>query len=317
MVKGALISVVIPTWNRAGEVRLAVDSALAQTYRPLEVIVVDDGSTDDTPSVLGGYGDAIKAIRRENGGPAAARNAGIRASTGEAIAWLDSDDYWEPEKIETQAALLDAAGPQVICALGNSLERWADGKTVDSFRNNRFLPVPHEGILENPSEILLTRFVLFNPNALVRRAPLFEAGLFDESLSVLEDYRLAIALSLAGPWCYTKRQLAVINRGRPHSLTAGANRDRRVASRTLVSVYEDVAARHSGLSTKERSLLDGSLVRARADARRLEAQSPDGGIAGFIRRAAGAARRRSPFFPKPKVSTIGNGARSEEGPWKR
>jgi glycosyltransferase involved in cell wall biosynthesis len=304
MVTNAVVSVIIPTWNRAAEVRRAVDSVLAQTYKPLEAIVVDDGSTDGTPKVLASYGRAIRVIRRENGGPSAARNTGIRASTGEAVAWLDSDDCWQPDRVEALAALLNAAGPAVICGLSNSLEHWAGGRTVDTFRNNRFLPAPQEGVLDNPSEILLSRFVLFNPNALVRRAALFDAGLFDESLPVLEDYSLAISLSFAGPWVYTTRRLAVINRGHPNSVTASANRDRRVAARTLVAIYEGVAARHPGLSAREEAILADSLARARSELRRAESGSAEAGVGGFARRLAAAARRRSPFFPKPNVRAI-------------
>ena len=102
------ISVIIPTYNHARFLRDAVDSALAQTYAPLEVIVVDDGSTDATPRILAAYGDRIRAIRRENGGVGAARNTGIAAARGELLAFLDSDDIWRPAKLEMQVARFEA-----------------------------------------------------------------------------------------------------------------------------------------------------------------------------------------------------------------
>jgi glycosyltransferase involved in cell wall biosynthesis len=94
------ISVIIPAYNYGRFVREAIDSALAQTYPALEVIVVDDGSTDDTAQILVGYGDRIRVIRQQNQGVAAARNAGIAAARGEYLAFLDSDDVWKPRKLE-------------------------------------------------------------------------------------------------------------------------------------------------------------------------------------------------------------------------
>src|SRR5436190_9018266 len=102
------VSVVIPTYNYARYLGAAIDSALQQTHAPLEVIVVDDGSTDDTPRLLDGYGDRIRVIRQKNSGVAAARNAGVREARGELIAFLDSDDLWKPRKLELQIARFEA-----------------------------------------------------------------------------------------------------------------------------------------------------------------------------------------------------------------
>ena len=106
-----LISVVIPTYNYGHFVTEAVDSVLAQTYRHYEVVVVDDGSTDDTRARLAPYGDRIRYIHQENQGLSAARNTGIRAARGGVIGLLDSDDKWHPRKLETQAAFLRLTGP--------------------------------------------------------------------------------------------------------------------------------------------------------------------------------------------------------------
>ena len=98
------VSVIIPTYNRSLSVREAIESVLAQTYRDFELIVVDDGSADNTPSVLGSFGERIRGIRQANAGVSAARNAGIRAAKGEWVAFLDSDDLWVPQKLERQMA---------------------------------------------------------------------------------------------------------------------------------------------------------------------------------------------------------------------
>ena len=94
-----LVSVIIPTYNRAKMIRMTIDNVLEQTYRNFELIIVDDGSTDDTQSVLRGYGDRIRVVTQANAGPAVARNRGVEAAHGEIIAFQDSDDLWKPTKL--------------------------------------------------------------------------------------------------------------------------------------------------------------------------------------------------------------------------
>ncbi len=101
-----LVSVVIPTYNRAEYVAKAVDSVLAQTYSNIEVIVVNDGSNDNTEEVLASYGNKIRHIVQDNAGVSAARNTGIRGAIGDCLAFLDSDDLWVSDKIQKQVDLL-------------------------------------------------------------------------------------------------------------------------------------------------------------------------------------------------------------------
>jgi glycosyltransferase involved in cell wall biosynthesis len=100
------VSVIIPTFNRARLVALTIDSVLAQTWRDVEVIVIDDGSTDDTPAVLAGYGNRIRSVRQPNRGMNPSRNTGIGLARGKYLALLDSDDLWEPWKLELDMNLL-------------------------------------------------------------------------------------------------------------------------------------------------------------------------------------------------------------------
>src|SRR5690242_19336912 len=103
------VSVVIPSFNRAGLIGETIDSILAQTRPPSEVIVVDDGSTDETESVVARYGRAVRYHRIDNVGPSAARNVGVSLARGSWIAFCDSDDLWRPTKLERQVALHELA----------------------------------------------------------------------------------------------------------------------------------------------------------------------------------------------------------------
>src|SRR5271168_5507609 len=114
----ARVSAIIPVYNSAATIAEAVDSALAQTMRDLEVIVVDDGSLDDTATILGGYRDRVRLIAQENRGPAAARNAAVRVASGEYLAFLDADDRWMPTMVERCVAALESA-PQCVLAYSN------------------------------------------------------------------------------------------------------------------------------------------------------------------------------------------------------
>jgi glycosyltransferase involved in cell wall biosynthesis len=199
-----LVSVIIPTYNREKTIRRAVDSVLAQTWKNIEAIVVDDGSKDQTAEVLKVYGDKIRVIFQKNGGPSAARNTGIKAATGEIISFLDSDDSWMPQKIERQVSLLERTKPAgVVCCVCNALMHFSSG-AITSFQAAELRPNLAEGVWSNPTEILLGRFLLFNQVAAIRREALMQSGFFREDLpfGLNDDYDLSIRLSLIGPWCF-------------------------------------------------------------------------------------------------------------------
>src|SRR6185436_1211829 len=116
MVSDALVSVVIPTYNRAHLVAQTLESVFAQTWPRLQVIVIDDGSKDDTEGAVAPFRDRIRYVKQENAGLAEARNHGMRLASGDFIAWLDSDDLWVPEKIALQMAALQLHPDNVLSA---------------------------------------------------------------------------------------------------------------------------------------------------------------------------------------------------------
>lgn len=118
-----LLSCIVPVFNGERYLAEALDSIIAQDYRPMEIIVVDDGSTDGTAEVAARYGDAVTYLSQPNAGPAAARNTGIKAAKGEFIAFLDADDLWVTDKLERQFARFEAR-PELGVCVAHSQNFW-------------------------------------------------------------------------------------------------------------------------------------------------------------------------------------------------
>ena len=129
-----LVSVVIPAYNCARFIREALDSALAQDYPGVEVIVVDDGSTDETGAILASYGAQIRLISQRNRGCAAARNAGVAHARGKYIAFLDGDDAWWPWKIGYQMQALGETGYKLAYSRFIVWHQEADGHYLPAYR---------------------------------------------------------------------------------------------------------------------------------------------------------------------------------------
>jgi glycosyltransferase involved in cell wall biosynthesis len=110
-----LVSCIVPIWNGSTYLAEALDSILAQTYKPIELLVVDDGSTDGSDRIAAAYGGRLRLIYQEHAGPPAARNTGLAAARGSFIAILDSDDRWHPEKLARQMARFDARPELDLC----------------------------------------------------------------------------------------------------------------------------------------------------------------------------------------------------------
>lgn len=205
-----LVSAIIPAYNREATVAKAVESALAQTYRDLEVIVVDDGSKDGTLDALSNFGSAIRVVRQANAGPSAARNRGVAEAKGRIVAFLDSDDCWLPEKIERQAALMDRAGDAMSCCVCNAKVVGGEGRFLgETFAHAGISPEFTEGEWLNPQVVLSTRFLLFNQVVAVRREAFEKVGGFNERLRLLEDYELSLRLAALGRWGVIREPLVL------------------------------------------------------------------------------------------------------------
>jgi glycosyltransferase involved in cell wall biosynthesis len=248
-----LVSVIIPTYNRASTIGATLDSALSQTYRALEILVVDDGSTDDTQEVLAGFSQDIINIRQENRGVAAARNAGINRSRGSIVMNLDSDDLWLPQTVETQVDVLEAAGDGVPCVMCNLTMSRGDGDDVAMFTERKLRPRYSEGLWTNVQDVLTTRFLFTNQTLAIRREVFEVIGLFDESLWVMEDFDLAMRLSTLGPWAYTTQTLAIRHWDSPNSLTAQTETDRKRLNATLLAICRKIQANEVPRSRVARS----------------------------------------------------------------
>jgi glycosyltransferase involved in cell wall biosynthesis len=186
------ISVVIPTYNRAGQILGALKSVLAQTFQAFEVIVIDDGSSDSTEEVLTPFMREIRYIKTGNRGVSAARNRGILEATGDWIAFLDSDDTWEFNKLERQTEVIQRTGCKVcFCAsLDETKERLDDLQQMDPdlpVAGDRFYP-------KGDCRLFMHSKHPFLQSMVVEKQALLRAGVFDETLKVAEDTKLIYGL---------------------------------------------------------------------------------------------------------------------------
>lgn len=180
------VSIIVPTYNRARVVGRALDSILSQTYTDYEILVVDDGSKDDTRAALEPYMDRIRYIHQENQGASAARNRGLQEAQGEIIAFLDSDDAWYPEKLAKQIAHLDQH-PEISILACHS--RQEIGRHVrEDFQNAES---QYQLFLWRPFPSNMSRYV-------VRRECIEKCGLMDVSLHGPEDKEFWLRLMKAG-----------------------------------------------------------------------------------------------------------------------
>jgi GT2 family glycosyltransferase len=276
------VSVIIPTYNRASSLPATISSVVRQTLPPVEVIVVDDGSTDDTEEVCAALPAAVRYIRQENAGVSAARNRGIREATAEWIAFVDSDDTWHPAKLEVQLAAL-AANPEarwsasgcevidddgmplpdvqgfeaVFDAIGEArepaeqfFERWlrrsevcAGGQTHTVFAGDFF-------------SLLFGGNVVLPSSSLIQRDLLDEAGMFDEEFRVAEETEFFHRVAAFADGVLVASPLVGYRTTQSGSLTNPANTPRLVRN-ALESLDRAAALRPRLTPAEQTAFLEG------------------------------------------------------------
>jgi glycosyltransferase involved in cell wall biosynthesis len=233
----ATVSVVIPTFGHARFLPACLDSVLAQTHRPAEIVVVDDGSTDDTPAVLERYRGQVAVLRQANRGVSAARNAGAARATGDVLAFLDADDVWLPRKLEAQLTLL---GSQPELGLVHCGVEEMDGE-------GRPLSVRLDGQAGRVAEemMLFRRSVILGGGsaAVVPRPRFEEVEGFDERLSTSADWDLHHRLARRHPVGFVPE---VLVRYRVHAGNMHADVSR--TAREMLAAYARAFAEDAALA---------------------------------------------------------------------
>jgi glycosyltransferase involved in cell wall biosynthesis len=210
LIKQPLVSVILPTYNRAWTLKTAIDSVLFQDYPNIELIVIDDGSRDNTRQLLKEYKNQIKVLSQENAGVSAARNRGIEKSRGEFIALLDSDDSWDKRKISCQMDFFMANPEALIC---QTQEVW--------IRNHKRVnpKIKHK----KPSGMIFEQSLnlcLVSPSAVMMKREIFELkGYFNEKFLVCEDYDLWLRISSTIPVFLIDKPYTIKNGGHKDQLS--------------------------------------------------------------------------------------------------
>ena len=248
--KKPLVSIIIPVYNGSDYLSQAIDSALAQTYENIEIIVVNDGSSDGGKSerIALGYKDRIRYFKKENGGVSTALNLGISHMRGQYFSWLSHDDLYMPEKIESQVGLINVRDDSMIYMCGTS---FIDADTRPVNRPQRRIK---NGIFAPPA-MLNEVFSGFNINgcALLINKELFERfGLFDEQLRYMQDLELWYRMMINGvSFLYDSRPLAVSRIHRKQVTITG----KALASADAVKVGEYMTENLKNMYNKDEDLL--------------------------------------------------------------
>ena len=238
-----LVSVIIPTYNRAGFVTKAVDSVLCQTFTDYELIVVDDGSTDATKERLEQYADQIIYIYQNNSGVSAARNAGITIARGEWLAFLDSDDEWRSDYLATQIRRANTI-PGLCMQSANCLLTYhneAKPKTyfelngaIAAFKGKDYL------LIDEPFAFVVAHGPWQLGSTIVRRDATTKTGSFDTTLTYHEDFDFMVRVSLHGRFGMIKEEFVnIYRRDEPtECLTNQIRKDPLRARRSHERIYQ-------------------------------------------------------------------------------
>ncbi len=239
------IDVIIPVYNRGGFLRMAIESVLSQTFRDFRLIVIDDGSTDDTGALLREFASSITCIRQENRGPSAARNRGIRSGRADLIAFLDSDDRWHKDKLSRQVAAMDREPGYLI---SHTREVWYKQGSV--FPQKKKHEKLHGDIFARSLKMCMVSM-----STVIARRKLFDRiGFFDETLPCCEDYDFWLRASVRHPFLLVDNPLTFKEGGRADQVSViyrvGMDRFR---IRSIVNLLqrEDLSGAQRALAVSE------------------------------------------------------------------
>jgi glycosyltransferase involved in cell wall biosynthesis len=269
-------SVIIPVYNGATTIGEAINSVLSQDVDDCEIVVVDDGSTDSTPSILARYQEAVKVIRQGNAGAAAARNAGVRAASGEYLAFLDADDVWLPTRLRKTVAALEG-NPQAVLSFSDFVIVYGDGA---------FITRSFAGRAPSHMDLLQRAWPILPSAATVRRSAFERVGGFCEDFKGCggDDPYAWLVLSECGPFEYVAEPLVRYRRGLPAAVIEKYEPGRETFVRLVRARYGRAA---EGCIRESRDYFAGMFL----------AGALDEFDRGNVARAAGLMRRALHYSP--------------------
>jgi len=228
------VSVVIPTFNRSDVIENAIESVLGQTYRDYELIVVDDGSTDNTCDILKPYATQIKYFRQNNRGASAAQNKGIELAKGQWVSILASDDVWLPTKLEKQINAVKTLGGGIGACFTDCTYLGNPSLTLSVFQQAGLQSKAEFGVLDDPIRYLMGRYTpICVQSLLVLRSLLQDINGFDEAMTTQEDTDLLFRLAFKTKFCFITMPLVKIDStpSRPRLRDLDADRNDAVHAR--------------------------------------------------------------------------------------
>lgn len=276
-----LVTVLLPVYNRAGPLVEAVQSCIDQSWRPIEILVVDDGSTDDVPSALRRFGGRVRLIRKDNGGVASARNLGLAAAQGDFVHFLDSDDLLARDAVANAVAAFDAVADAGLC--------YGQGQWIDMRSTTPQTKPLHFREHANPIRALIVEFAFTVPTVMMPRWRMLSMPPFEDDLSRSSDWRYWQRLGFANIKVVGIRSLAAHLRRFEHSLQATPHPEDDSHAVAMLRGLRDLFQHPHAwpYAAEYMNLLAGSRVQ------HWFAKAPSARIAAVVAEIAGTLRPRS------------------------
>ena len=279
------VAAVIPAHNRADVLPRALESVLAQRRLPDEIVVVDDGSIDGTAATVSRYGNAVTLLGRPRGGVSAARNAGVAASSSDFVAFLDSDDVWEPGHLSRMGAAVEATRGRACLYFSDlRLDRAQGGGSLWAL-SGFSIDEPYELRETDKAWLFLARQPIMIPASIIRRDAYLAVGGSDPTLVRRSDTHLIFKLGLADPVCAVPGVAGTATETDPLSLTRTYPPDHPVYLRSTAWLYADLLRNAGPLSAQQRRILRQRIARAYLSLARQKGERARLGSIGLLLRA--------------------------------